>query len=118
MQFLSISKQKLHEWAGDCYRTAVNVMFTQMSEKKGIKQFKELAVAAIVKDYKKLHDMSTFVRVCPEDLLPKQKQDALRAITLIKEKRSRKIKVGACADSRAHIAHITKEEAAATTVSM
>ena len=52
MQFLLIYKQKKHEWADECYRMAVNVMFTQMSEKKVIKHFKELDVSAIVKEYK------------------------------------------------------------------
>ena len=49
MQFLLIYKQKQCEWDDDCYRTAVNVMFAQMSAIQGIKQFKERAMAAIVK---------------------------------------------------------------------
>ena len=66
IQFLSISKQKQREWDDECYRTDVNVMFTQMSAKQGIKQFKERAVDAIIKEYKQVHDMNTFGRVCPE----------------------------------------------------
>ena len=62
--------------------------------------------------------MNTFGRVCPEYLTPKRKRDALRAITLIKEKRSGKIKGRACADGRAQISYITKEEVYAPTVSM
>ena len=59
-------------------------MFTQMSEKQVIEKFKEQVMAAIVKEYKQLHDMTMFVRVCTDDLTTKQKRDALRAITLIK----------------------------------
>ena len=59
MHFLLISQLKQREWADDFYRTAVNFMFTQMSAKQGIKIFKERAVAAIVKDYKQLHDILT-----------------------------------------------------------
>ena len=55
---------KKREWADDCYRTAVNFMFTQMSAKQGIKKFKERAVAAIVKDYKQLHDILTRLVQC------------------------------------------------------
>ena len=62
--------------------------------------------------------MNTFGILCPEDLTPKQKWYALRAITLIQKKRSRKIKVRAFADGRAQRSYITKEEAAATLVSM
>ena len=115
--FIGILK-KQREWSDDRYRTPVNVMFAQMSEKQGIKMFKEQAVAAIVKEYKQLHNMNTFGGVCPEDLNPKQKWYALCAITLIKEKRSEKIKVRACEDDRAQRSYITKEEAAAPTVSM
>ena len=59
-----------------------------MSAKQGIKQFKKRAVVDIVKDYNQLHDMNTFGIVCPKDLTPKHKWDALRAIILIKDKRS------------------------------
>ena len=62
--------------------------------------------------------MNTFVRVCSEYLTHKQKRDALRAITLIKEKRSEKIKGGSRADGRAQREYITKQEVAALNVSM
>ena len=92
MRFLSISKHKQCEWDYECYRTAVKIMFIQMSTKQGIKQFKERAIDEIVKEYKQLHYMNTFGRVCPEHLIPKHKRDALHAITLIKGKRSGEIK--------------------------
>ena len=60
--------------------------------------------------------MSTFGRVCPGDMTPKQRRDALIAITLIKEKRPRKIKGRSCVDGRAQRAYITKEKAAAPTI--
>ena len=44
---------------------ALNIKITLISAKQGIKQFKELVVAAIVNDYKQLHDMDTFGRVFP-----------------------------------------------------
>ena len=66
-----ISQQKQREWGDECYRTAVKVVFTQISEKQGIKKLKERYVAAIVKEYKQLHEMNTFGIVCPEDLTPK-----------------------------------------------
>ena len=74
MQFLSVSKQKQREQADDCYRTAMNVMFVQISSKQGIKQFKERAVSDIVNYYKQLHDINTIVILCPEDLMPIQKR--------------------------------------------
>ena len=84
-------------------------MFTQMSAKQGIKNFKERAVASIFKEYKQLHDINTFGRVCTEYMTPKQKKDAFRATKLIKEKRPRKIKGREYADGRSQIAYTTKE---------
>ena len=52
MQFLLISNILKRGWDDECYRMAVNVMFTQMSAEQGIKQFKERSMAAIVKNYK------------------------------------------------------------------
>ena len=63
-------------------------MFTLMSAKQRIKQFNERAMADIVKEYKQLHEMNMFGRLCPEYLTPKQKRDTLRAITMIKNKLS------------------------------
>ena len=40
----------------------MDIMFTQISSKQVIKEFKERAVASIVKEYKQLHDMTTFGR--------------------------------------------------------
>ena len=53
--------------------------------------------------------MNMFGRVFPEDLMPKQKRDAFFEVTLIKDKRSGKIKVRACADGRSQRAYIIKE---------
>ena len=93
-------------------------MFTQISAKQVIKQFKERDVATTAKDYKQLHVMKTFGRACPEDLRSKQKLDALREINLITEKGYGKIKGRSCADGRAQGLYITNEELVAPTVSM
>ena len=64
-------------------------------------------MAAIVKEYKQLHDMTTFGIVCPDDLAPKKSIDILLAINLIKETQSIKIKGRACSDGRVQRAYIT-----------
>ena len=66
-------------------------------------------MSAIVNEYKQLHDMNKFGIVCPEDLTPKHKRGSLRAITLIKEKQSGKIKGRVCADGRAQILHLRSQ---------
>ena len=54
--------------------------------------------------------MTTFGSVCPDDLHPKQNQDELHAVPLIKEKRYRKIKEVAYSDGIAQVYYITKEK--------
>ena len=61
--------------------------------------------------------MNIFGRVCPEYQTTKKKRDALRATTLVEEKRSGNIKGRACTYGRAQREYITKEEVFAPTVS-
>ena len=118
MQFLSASANKQAVWADDCYRIAVDVMFTQMTAAKGIKLFGEKAIAVMFKEYNQLNDMTVFGRTDPDKLSPKQKKGALRAVNLIKEKRCGRLKGRACADGSKQRAYIPREEATSPTVSM
>ena len=43
-------------------------------------------MAAIVKEYKELQNVTMFGRVFPNDITSKQNQDSLHTITLIKDK--------------------------------
>ena len=54
--------------------------FTQMSFNRGQKLFGERAVAAMVKEYKQMEDMSVFTAINPGALTKEQKQKALRAV--------------------------------------
>ena len=74
-----------------------------MSAKKGIKLFKERAVAAICKEFKQLDEGAIPNKpvVLPQDpskLTREEKSRALEAVNLIKEKRNGKIKGRTCAD--------------------
>jgi len=84
---------------------ATGVLFTQMSAKRGIKKFGERAVAAMIKEFKQIHEEpmpgKPFVRpVDPHTLSFEQKKQALEAVTLIKEKRSGKLKGRTCANGK------------------
>ena len=59
--------------------------FTQMSFNRGQKLFGERAVAAVVKEYKQMEDMSVLMAIDPDALTKEQKQKALRAVNLIKK---------------------------------
>ena len=70
---------------------AVEIIFTQMSAKKGISRFVEISVAAIIKAYKQLdREESTgklVVQPIEQNNLTKEEwSKALEAVNLIKEK--------------------------------
>ena len=89
-----------------------------MSAKKGIKTFRESAIAAMFKEYNQLNDMNVFGSVNPDTLTKDQKYKALHAINLIKEKRCGRIKGRTCADGRPQRAYVPREEATSPTVSI
>ena len=74
--------------------------FTQMASKKGIKKHGNRDVAAMYKEFTQLEFMKVMGALNPDSLTISQKKGALRAINLIKEKRSGNIKGRTCADGR------------------
>ena len=79
-------------------QTATNVMFNQISAKKGIKLFKERAIAAIYKEFKQPNEGAVPNKpvVLPQDQLKltrEEKRRALEAVNLIKEKGTERSKV-------------------------
>ena len=61
VQFTSIGENKEREWSHYCPRIDMNLVFTQISEKKGIKIFKQCAVADILKQFKQLDYINVVV---------------------------------------------------------
>ena len=90
----------------------------QMSARKGIKLFGERAVQAVMKEYKQLNMMNVFDRINSTSLSKEQKAKALRAITLIKEKKCGTMKGRTCADGRSQRRYIPKEETSSPTNSL
>ena len=75
------------------YGHAFHILMTQMSATKGLKIFGERAENAIVEEFKQLvHTENVFEPKMFNSLTAKQRHLALRAITLIKEKRDGKVK--------------------------
>ena len=100
------------------YSIAVNVMFNQMHASKGIKMFREKAVAAILKEYKQLNDMCVLGRIDYDSLTEEQKRLALNAVNLIKEKRNGKVKGRTCANGSSQRTYVPREEASSPTISL
>ena len=89
-----------------------------MHASRGIKIFKELAVAALLKEYKQFHDKSVFGRIAYEPLTVEEKKKGPRAINLMKEKRRGKIKGRACADGSVQRVYVPRDEASSPTLSL
>eukprot|EP00980_Cylindrotheca_fusiformis_P023998 scaffold11319_cov78-Cylindrotheca_fusiformis.AAC.3 len=78
-----------------------NILLAQMLAKKGIKEFRDQAVEAIINKFDQLDKKKAFKPRKFQSLSVKERQDALRSITLVSEKRSGCIKGRTAADGRA-----------------
>ena len=79
------------------YQASVNTVVTQMFATQGIKKHREKAMATILKELKQLNDgiipNKTIIEpISFSNLMQKDKDEALEAVNLIKEKRSGKLK--------------------------
>jgi hypothetical protein len=90
---------------------------TQMSAKAGIKKHGQVALDALYNEFLQLHDLEVFQGLHASKLTKEQKNAALRAISVIKEKRCGKIKGRTVADGRPQKGLYTKEETTSPTVS-
>jgi Reverse transcriptase (RNA-dependent DNA polymerase)/Zinc knuckle len=92
-------------------------VLTQMSAAAGIKIYGQPAVDAILKEFCQLHDKGVFEPKQALSLTIAQKKGSLRAVNLIKEKRSGDIKGRTCADGSVQRSRYTKTETSSPTVS-
>ena len=121
-------KEHVHRYTIDRQETILNmcqVVMTQLSPlagkqltvKAGIKAFGMKAIEAIVKEYAQLNDKGVFRPRYFGNLLPEERRKALRAITLVTEKRSGIIKGRTVADGRAQREYTAPESVFSPTVS-
>jgi hypothetical protein len=92
-------------------------IFTQMSAKAGIKKHGKVAIDALYQEFLQLHDLGVFEGQDASKLSKEQRRAALRAISVIKEKRCGRIKGRTVADGRPQRSLYTKEETSSPTVS-
>ena len=94
---------------------ATKGMFTQMSTYKGFKIFGERAVTAMLKQFKQfdegaIQSKPVFGPIDPNILTDKQKEQALGAVSLIKEKRCSKIKGHTCTNGSEQYKYLKVDE--------
>jgi Reverse transcriptase (RNA-dependent DNA polymerase) len=88
----------------------------QLSAAAGIKVFGQPAVDAILKEFCQLHNKGVFSPKHASSLTALQKRGSLRAVSLIKEKRTGEIKGRTCADGGVQRSLFDKTETTSPTV--
>jgi hypothetical protein len=91
-------------------------IMTKMTAKAGIKKPGQVAIDALTQEFLQLQNQDVFDGKHVGELTKTQKKAALRAISVIKEKRCGKIKGGTVADRRPQEALYTKDETSSPTV--
>eukprot|EP00980_Cylindrotheca_fusiformis_P014012 scaffold3660_cov147-Cylindrotheca_fusiformis.AAC.1 len=94
-----------------------HILMAQMTAKKGIAEFGDRAIEAIIKEYDQLDKKKAFLPRSYESLKPQERHDALRSITLVSEKRSGRIKGRTVADGRPQRKYTAPEDVHSPTVS-
>jgi len=89
----------------------------QMNVKKGLKVFGESGAEAVVKELKQLDRLNTIEPRHSSDMTRQQRQQALRYLMYLKQKRCGRIKARGCADGRKQRLYKTKDETSSPTVS-
>jgi hypothetical protein len=88
-----------------------------MTAKAGIKKHGQVAIDALFQEFLQLHDLDVFLGQHRSELTKDQRIGALRAISVIKEKRCGRIKGRTVADGRPQRKLYTKDETSSPTVS-
>jgi hypothetical protein len=117
VQLLQHAADKFEESPRDMQRYIFGYIMTQMTATAGIKKHGQAAVEALLQEFCQLDNKNVFEPLHANELTTDQKQAALRAINLIKEKRSGKLKGRTCADGRPQRALYTKDETTSPTLS-
>ena len=118
------TKKKNTFYVETSIKAAVNVMVTHMQAIRGFKLFGERAVAAMIKELKKLEEgpmpgKKVVTEINNETLSAEDKEKSLNAVNLIKQKRDGTIKGRTCADGSKQKRYLGKDASfASPTVSL
>ena len=113
----AVAEMKLTECTEGVHKVVTGILMNQMTAKAGIKKHGQVAIDALHQEFLQLHDLGVFEGHHAHELSKSQKRGALRAISVIKEKRSGKIKGRTVADGSVQRGLYSKEETSSPTVS-
>eukprot|EP00957_Ditylum_brightwellii_P065118 4939305-Ditylum_brightwellii.AAC.1 len=115
-QFLQHATEQIESNTSNVFEYLCHYLFNQMSANQGIKKHGQVAVDALLKEFAQLDDLTVLRGIHTSLLTPTQKQEALRAINLIKEKRCGRIKGRTIADGRSQQKKYEKQNITSPTV--
>ena len=95
---LQQAADKMDESLNDINKYIFGHIMTQMTATAGIKKHGQAAVDALLQEFSQLDSKTVFEPLDAFTLTASQKRESLRAVNLIKEKRSGKLKGRTCAD--------------------
>jgi hypothetical protein len=100
------------------FATLAHTAMTQMSMKKGIKEFGKEGVDAVLVELQQLHDRKVLEPQNASQMTREEKRASLNYLMFLKKKRSGRIKGRGCADGRKQRIHTKKEDASSPTVAI
>lgn len=103
---------------GHIHATLEHTVMTQMNMRKGIKEFGDAGVDAVLSELKQLHDRKVLEPRIADELSREEKLAALHYLMFLKKKRNGRIKGRGCADGRKQRLHTNKEDASSPTVAI
>jgi hypothetical protein len=98
------------------HKAITGLMFTQMSANKGIKKFGQSALDALRKEFLQFRALEVLEPLDAFTLTDEQKAEALRSISVIKEKRDGTLKGRTCADGSSQQGKFSKSETGSPTI--
>ena len=100
------------------HATLAHTVMTQMSMKKGIKEFGYAGVDAVLAELQQLYDRDVLEPQSADEMTRDEKHAALNYLMFLKKKRCGRIKGRGCADGRKQRIHTKKEDASSPTVAI
>ena len=91
--------------------------YDPMGLKKGIKMFGEKAIKCMMSEFLKFENLDVYEAMMANELTPEQRRRALRAINIIKLKRTGELRGRTVADGRSQHGHYSKEDTSSPTPS-
>ena len=115
-EFVATIATKPQDGFGSKYGSAAHYLFLQLTARRGIQKYGQRAVDAIKSECEQMNNKRVFIPKKYHELTSAQRRRAMRAITMVEEKKTGTIKGRTVADGSMQRIYIDAAEAASPTV--